>query len=150
MKPHVIALASLIALAGCAGAQTTAQSAKSVHQSDHGDGYAAALAEAFSVYEQKVRAAESLTYASDAEVSAVMLTLSEQHFDWQLTQALERRGLDAHGLAQHAAAHPEFFRTQELVYAGRLERLQRAVAALPQNVARAPEQDVVLAADMHE
>src|SRR5687768_395194 len=132
MKRIALVIASVLALSGCATAPVHLVQPRSV--SAHAHVYAAALAEAFDMYESKVQDAAMLTYSSNAEAFAVMQTLSDRRFTWELQQALARRGLSISDLARYAEAHPTFVDEQQRLYTGRLERLEATVASLASRV----------------
>jgi hypothetical protein len=129
---RIALLIGVLSLGGCAPSQVRVAPVPVAEVS--ASTCAAALAEAFDVYEREVDTASTLTFGSEAEAYAVMQTLSEARFDWLLTQALARRGLTMADLARYAEANQAFLQEQQHSYAGRFARLQGTVATFAQHV----------------
>jgi hypothetical protein len=132
MKRIALTVSIVLALGGCAVAEAHVASPHTAAMD--GEAYASALAEAFDAYEHEVDSASTLTFGSPAEAQAVMQTLSEARFEWQLRQALARRGVRMADLERYAELHPMFADQQQRTYEGRLERAQVKVQELAQHV----------------
>jgi hypothetical protein len=132
MKRIALTVCIVLALGGCAAAEAHVVSPHTAAMD--GEAYASALAEAFDAYEHEVDSASTLTFGSPAEAEAVMQTLSEARFEWQLRQSLARRGVRMADLARYAELHPTFADQQQRAYAGRLDHAQMKVQELAQHV----------------
>jgi hypothetical protein len=101
--------------------------------------YAAALNAAFDAYSDEVYSAALLDYGSVAEAEAVVRTLSDRHFDLVLEQELAKQELTTADFASFAEANPNFFHAQQKAHWGKLQELERVLAAIPGRVKPATE-----------
>lgn len=145
MRSSALLFVAFTILTGCATAQ--APRAQMAAEVDHGDAYAATLAEAFDSYEAEVATAAALSYASQAEADAVMLTLSPARLEHKLRVALAHRNLTLSGFAAYAQNHPNFFLAQQKLHWGRLDAIQQTVASIATRVQPSDEQMAMLASD---
>ncbi len=134
---------------GCSMSQGTAPTSPSQAATENLEAtYAAALNDAFATYEDEVTSAALLDYSSVAEAEAVVRTLSGQHFDGVLSDALQARGLSTAGLAAFAETHPSFFHEQQRLHWGKLQTLEATLATLPLRVKPVAVDDSLLAFDV--
>ncbi len=145
MRSYALFFVAFTILTGCATAQSPR--VEMAAEVDHGAAYAATLAEAFDSYEAEVATAAALSYASQAEADAVMLTLSPARFEHALRTALARRNLTLSAFASYAQNNPSFFLAQQKLHWGRLDAIQKTVASIAARVEPSDEQMAMLAAD---
>jgi hypothetical protein len=127
----LVLLAALVASSSCTAAPSAPHT--NTQQEDESQ-YAAALREAFDVYADEVYTAALFDYGSVAEAEAVVRTLSDTRFDYQLEQALVRRGLSTRALARFADKNPVFFHAQQRLHWGKLQELEATLASIPLRV----------------